>query len=122
MNLVGFKPFYMVTFQRLPIFHYFVYKSMGASSIGCNPTTLYILMHNFIISKRVGFNRLILKERKLIFKVAHHQKNLAQPYFANWRVLSSGFSSVLINILFRLSRVYQKSEENVVFTLYYDIS
>ena len=37
-------------------------------------------------------------------------------------ILSGGFASVLINILFRISRVYQKqSEENVEFTLYYDI-
>ena len=41
---------YMVTLQRLPIFHYFVYKSMGASSTGSTPTTLCILMRNFIIS------------------------------------------------------------------------
>ena len=37
-------------------------------------------------------------------------------------VLSGEFASVLIKILFRISRVYQKSEENVDFTLYYDIS
>ena len=37
-------------------------------------------------------------------------------------VLSGRFTSVLINILFRISRVYQKSEENVDFTLHYDIS
>ena len=47
-------------------FSLFVYKYMGASSTGdpstgYTPTTLYILMHNFIISKRVGFNLLILK-------------------------------------------------------------
>ena len=40
----------MVTLQRLSIFHFFVYKSMGASSTGSTPTTIYILMHNFIIS------------------------------------------------------------------------
>ena len=37
-------------------------------------------------------------------------------------VLSGGFTSVLIKILFKISRVYQKSEENVDLTLYYDIS
>ena len=37
-------------------------------------------------------------------------------------VLSGGFTSVLINILFRVSRVYPKREENVDFTLYYDVS
>ena len=65
MNPAGLK-LYMVTLQRLPIFHYFVYKSMGASSTGASstgstPTTLYIVMHNFISSKRVDFNLLILK-------------------------------------------------------------
>ena len=28
----------------------FMYNPMGASSTGSTPTTLYILMHNFIIS------------------------------------------------------------------------
>ena len=37
-------------------------------------------------------------------------------------VLSGRFTSVLINILFRISRLYQKSEENVDFNLNYDIS
>ena len=37
-------------------------------------------------------------------------------------VLSGGFASVLIKILFRISRVYQKSEQNVDLTLYYDIT
>ena len=37
-------------------------------------------------------------------------------------VLSGGDASDLIKILFRIFRVYQKSEENVDFTLYYDIS
>ena len=37
-------------------------------------------------------------------------------------VLSGGFASVLIKILFRISRVHQKSEENVDFTLYYKFS
>ena len=36
-------------------------------------------------------------------------------------VLSGGFAPVLINILFRIPRVYQKSE-NVDFTSYYDIN
>ena len=48
------ETFYMVTLQRLSIFHYFVHKSMGASSTGASstgstPTTFYILMHNLII-------------------------------------------------------------------------
>ena len=51
----------MVTLQRLSIFHFFVYKPMGASSTGASstgstPTTIYILMRNFIISYRAGFN------------------------------------------------------------------
>ena len=58
------KPLCMVTLQRLSIFHYFVCKSMGASPTGSTPTTLYILMHNFIISKRAGFNLSILKRAK----------------------------------------------------------
>ena len=37
-------------------------------------------------------------------------------------VLSGRFASVLIKILFRISRVYQKSEENVDLTLCYDIT
>ena len=37
-------------------------------------------------------------------------------------VLSGSFISVLINILFRISRVYQESEENVDFTIHYDTS
>ena len=36
-------------------------------------------------------------------------------------LLSGGFASVLIKILFRISRVYQKSEGNVDLTLYYDV-
>ena len=39
----------MMTLQRLSIFRFFVYKSMGASSTGSTHTTIYILMHNFII-------------------------------------------------------------------------
>ena len=40
--------FYMVALQRLSIFHFYVYKSMGASSTsasstGSTPTTIYIL-------------------------------------------------------------------------------
>ena len=51
----GTYTFYMVTLQRLSNFHFFVYKSMGASSTGSTPTTIYILMHNFIISYHAGF-------------------------------------------------------------------
>ena len=35
---------------------------------------------------------------------------------------SGRFASVLIKKLFRISRVHPKSEENVDFTLYYDVS
>ena len=38
------------------------------------------------------------------------------------RVLFGRFTSVLINILFRIYRVYQRSEENVDFTLHNDLS
>ena len=37
-------------------------------------------------------------------------------------VLSGGFETVLIKILFSISRVYQKSEENVDLTFYYKLS
>ena len=37
-------------------------------------------------------------------------------------VLSGGFASLLIKILFRISRVYQKVKKMWVFTLYYVIS
>ena len=47
--------------------------------------------------------------------------DLFQFLFEN-TILSGGFASVLIKILSRTSRVNQKSEENVDFTLYYDIS
>ena len=61
--------FYMVKLQRFSIFHLFVYKSMGASSTGASskgstPTTIYNLMHNFIISYRVSFNLSLLKKGK----------------------------------------------------------
>ena len=36
----------------------------GASPIGSTPTTIYILMHNFIISYREGFNLSLLKRAK----------------------------------------------------------
>ena len=59
----------MVALQRLSIFHFFVYKSMGASSTGASstgstPITIYILMHNFVISYRAGFNFSLLKRAK----------------------------------------------------------
>ena len=37
----------------------------GASPTGSTPTTIYILMHNFIISYRAGFN--LSLEQKVIF-------------------------------------------------------
>ena len=41
----------------------------GASPTGSTPTTIYILMHNFIISYRAGFNLSLLKEQKIIFNM-----------------------------------------------------
>ena len=49
--------------------HFFVYKSMGASSTGSTPTTIYILMHNFIISYHADFNLSLLKRAKVIFNM-----------------------------------------------------
>ena len=37
-------------------------------------------------------------------------------------VLSFRLTSILINLLFKISRIYQESEERVDFTLHYDIS
>ena len=37
---------------------------MGASATGSTPTTIYILMHNFIISYRAGFGLSLLKRAK----------------------------------------------------------
>ena len=37
-------------------------------------------------------------------------------------VLWGRFTSVFVNILFRIFRVYKESEQNVDFTLHYDIS
>ena len=44
-------------------------SSTGASSTGSTPTTIYILMHNFIISYRAGFNLSLLKRAKIIFNM-----------------------------------------------------
>ena len=37
--------FYMATLQRLPVFHYFVYKSMGSSPTGSPVDSSHILSH-----------------------------------------------------------------------------
>ena len=64
--------FYMTSISKVLVFLNFVYNPMGASSTGASstgstPTTIYILMHNFIISYRAGFNLLLLKRAKIIF-------------------------------------------------------
>ena len=59
--------FWVVKHQSNTFFDYFVCNSMGssptgASPTGSTPTTIYILMHNFIISYRAGFNLSLLKK------------------------------------------------------------
>ena len=49
--------------SKVLVFLDFVYNPMGASSTGSTPTTIYILMCNFIISHRTGFD-LSLKRAK----------------------------------------------------------
>ena len=49
---------------KILVFLNFVYNPMGALPTGSTPTTIYILMHNFIISYRAGFNLSLLKRAK----------------------------------------------------------
>ena len=61
--------FCMTSISKDLVFLNFVYNhtgasSTGASSTGSTLTTIYILMHNFIISYRAGFNLLLSKRAK----------------------------------------------------------
>ena len=61
--------FWVVKHQSNTIFNYFVCNSMGSLPTGASPTgssttTIYILMHNFIISYRADFNLSLLKRAK----------------------------------------------------------
>ena len=56
--------FCMTSISKVPVFLNFVYSPMGASSTGSTPTTIYILMHNFIISYRAGFDLSLSKRAK----------------------------------------------------------
>ena len=48
--------FCMTSISKVLVFLNFVYNPMGASSTGSTPIKIYILMHNFIISYRAGFD------------------------------------------------------------------
>ena len=49
---------------KLLVFLNFVYNPWGASPSGSTPSTFDIVMHNFIISYRAGFNLSLLKRAK----------------------------------------------------------
>ena len=64
--------FCMTSISNVLVFLSFVYNPMStsptsASSTGSTTTTIYILMHNFNISYRAGFNPSLLKRAKIIF-------------------------------------------------------
>ena len=61
--------FCMTSISNVLVFLNFVYNPMGTSSTGSTPTAIYILMHNFIISNRAGFNLSLLKRAKIIFNM-----------------------------------------------------
>ena len=67
--------FCMTFISKVLVFLNFVYNLMGASSTGSVPTTIYILMHNFIILYRAGFNLSLLKRAKKL-SLIWYQTNL----------------------------------------------
>ena len=88
--------------------------------------------HNYsFIKKRSGWSHSeIYRVAKMLFTHGFdHPLYSTRWALSDWfqflfenTALSGGFASVLIKKLFRISWVYQKSEENVDFALYYDIS
>ena len=61
-------------------------SSTGASSTGSTATTIYILMHNFIILYRAGFNLLLLKRAKKWY----------QTYLVMWSIFGVKLNDIVI--------------------------
>ena len=87
--------FWVVKQQSNTFFDYFVCNSMGssptgASPTGSTPTTIYILMHNFIISYRAGFNLSLLKRAK------NYLKYDTQTYLDMWSIFGVKLNYIVI--------------------------
>ena len=87
--------FWVVKHQSNTFFDYFVCNSMGSSPAGASPTgststTIYILMHNFIISYRAGFILSLLKKSKKLSLIWY------QTYLDMWSIFGVKLNYIVI--------------------------
>ena len=98
---------FCITFiSKVLVFLNFVYNPMGASPTGASPTgstptTIYILIHNFIISYRAGFNLSLLK-RAINYLWYDTKYTLICEIFLVWNFEKSCNSSTLLMELFKI--------------------
>ena len=82
--------FCMTSFSKVLVFINFVYNPMGASTTGSTPTTIYILMHNFIVSYCAGFDLSLLKRAKKLSLIWY------QTYLDMWSIFGVKLNYIAI--------------------------